>query len=185
MKRTTQVLSSLAAFAVAVGFISPAPTSAQERADGEKAIRRVLAAAEGAFNEHDPVACSMIFHPAAELTNPLGQEFQGRAALEAYYRSMFSGSDSKKDVPSFKDSRVTNGKTAIRFIRTDVATVDLRYTMTGVVGPYGKAWGPQKGLLTLVMTKEGGIWGITSNHVILFPELPPGVAVVPERRPNP
>ena len=184
MTRTPQLLPSLAAFAVAVSFISPAPASAQEQADGEKAIRKVLAVAEKAFNVHDPVAYSRAFHPAADLTNPLGQEFHGRTEMELYYRSMFSGNDSKKGVPSFKDAKVTNGKISIRFIRPDVATVDLRYTMTGAVGPDGKDWGAQRGLLTLVMTKEGGIWCITSNHVIVFPEPPPGVSVVPERPTN-
>ena len=53
--------------------------------------------------------------------------------------------------------------TRIRFIRPDVASVDVTWTQTGsVVG--GKDRGLRRGLMSWIATKEGGQWGVAVMH---------------------
>ena len=80
-------------------------------------------------------AYSLTFHPAADLTNPVGHEFHGREGVEAFYRMMFSEYDAKKGIPSLKAARVQGGEISVRFLRPDVACVELRQHDDGIHRP--------------------------------------------------
>ena len=60
--------------------------------------------------------------------------------------------------------------TTIRFIRPDVAAVDVKWEQTGAIAPDGKPWGTRKGLLSWVVTRENNEWLISVWHNL---ELPP------------
>ena len=53
--------------------------------------------------------------------------------------------------------------------------------MTGFIGPDGKDWGVRKGVLALVMTREGGTWAIMTAHIMDFPSPLPVASAVPPR----
>ena len=62
--------------------------------------------------------------------------------------------------------------THIRFLRPDVANVDVTWTQTGAV-LNGKDMGPRRGLLMWVVTKERGVWAISVMHNMDLPLEPP------------
>ena len=91
----------------------------------------------------------------------------GRKAIEAFHRPLFEG-DGTKGIPSFKNAVLKIVDSRIRFVRPDVASVDVTWTQTGSVLD-GKDRGLRKGLMTWIATKERGIWGIAVMHNMDLP----------------
>ena len=151
------------------------PTYAAGQTAGDKAqstsgardedeIRKVLADFAGAWNKHDAKAFSMVFAEDADFTNVRGTGASGRAEIEKFHAPLFA--------TTFKDTNQKMTKTKIRFIRPDVAAVDVWWEMTGAKGPEGQDIPLRKGLLNFVMTKEGDQWRITVMHNMDLPTSP-------------
>jgi uncharacterized protein (TIGR02246 family) len=80
----------------------------------------------------------------------------GRAEIEKFHAPLFA--------TRFKDTNQKIAKSKIRFIKPDVAAVDVWWEMTGAKGPEGQDIPLRKGLLNFVMTKEAGKWLILVMH---------------------
>ncbi|MBV9658065.1 MAG: hypothetical protein JO295_08135, partial [Verrucomicrobia bacterium] len=74
-------------------------------------------------------------------------------------------------IPSFKHADFKVLETKIRFLRPDVAAVDVTWTQTGAV-QNGHDMGARKGLLMLIATQERGQWGIAVMHNMDLPVAP-------------
>jgi uncharacterized protein (TIGR02246 family) len=142
---------------------------AGETAKDEDAIKAVVGAFARAMNAKDVVAFAHVFHADADFTNVVGVSAHGRKAVEEFHRPRFEGDGTKGS--SFKNAVLTILSTRIRFIRTDVASVDVAWTMTGAV-LNGKTSALRKGLLSWIVTKEEGRWGIAVMHNSEFPADP-------------
>jgi len=57
---------------------------------------------------------------------------------------------------------VTLGEIHIRLLRPDVAMACVRWTLAGVVDREGKLVRERRGLATLGLTKENGVWKIAT-----------------------
>ncbi|MDP9292634.1 MAG: SgcJ/EcaC family oxidoreductase [Verrucomicrobiota bacterium] len=134
----------------------------------EKSIHALLDAFGQAFAKLDAHAFSMVFHEDADFTNVWGMTAHGRQTIEDFHRPLLEG-DGAGMIPSFKRAEFKILETRIRFLRPDVAFVDVTWTQTGAV-QNGRDMGPRKGLLMLVATQEGGKWGIAVMHNM---DLPP------------
>jgi uncharacterized protein (TIGR02246 family) len=130
----------------------------------EAEISKVLAAFVEAWNKHDAKAFSMVFAEGADFTNVRGMSASGRAEIEQFHAPLFA--------TRFKDTSQKMTKTKIRLIRPDVAAVDAWWEMTGVKGPEGQDIPLRRGLLNLVMTKEGEKWLIMVMHNMDLPSSP-------------
>ena len=130
----------------------------------EEAIRKVLADFEEAWNKHDAKAFSMVFAEDADFTNVRGMSAHGRAEVEKFHAPLFA--------TRFKDTNQKMTKTKIRFIKPEVAAVDAWWEMTGAKGPDGQEIPLRKGLLNLIMTKEGDKWLIMVMHNMDLPASP-------------
>lgn len=158
--------------AVALGFMaaSPAMSRAGERpgADDEKALRALITAFGDAFAKLDAHAFSLVFHADADFTNVFGRSAHGRDAIEEFHRPLLEG-DGAGPIPSFKHAEFKVQDTRIRFLRPDVAEVDVDWTQTGAI-QNGRDMGPRKGLLMLVATREQADgWGISIMHNMDLP----------------
>jgi uncharacterized protein (TIGR02246 family) len=111
--------------------------------------------------------------PDADVTNVRGMTVRGRKAIEEFMRPLFEG-DTTKGNPSFKDAVHKVDEVRIRFLRPDVASVDLRWTQTGSKSPDGKDRGTRKGLASWVVTKEGGNWQVAVMYNLELPVAGPG-----------
>jgi uncharacterized protein (TIGR02246 family) len=122
----------------------------------EEGIKMALADFVEAWNKHDAKAFSLVFAEDADFTNVRGMSVHGRAEIEKFHAPLFA--------TRFKDTNQKIAKSKIRFIKPDVAAVDVWWEMTGAKGPEGQDIPLRKGLLNFVMTKEAGKWLILVMH---------------------
>ena len=148
------------------------PAGADDKAKDEVAIRELAAAFEKTHNKHDAKAFATLFAPEADFTNVRGMTARGRKAIEEFHRPLFEG-DTSKGNPSFKDAVLKVDEVRVRFLRPDVASVDILWTQTGSKAPDGKDRGTRKGLASWVAAKEGGRWQVAVMHNMDLPVVPP------------
>jgi len=129
------------------------------------AVRAVVDGLMNAWNGHDVKAFAALFTPDADFTNWRGAGASGRDKIEEFHARPFA--------TVFKDSHQRYSDCKIRFIRPDVATVDVHWEMTGMVDAQGNPRPPRNGLLSLVMVKESGKWEIAVMHNLDISALPP------------
>jgi uncharacterized protein (TIGR02246 family) len=151
----------LSSLAVALAF--GAPTAAAEK--DEQAIHDVMAHFVDAWNRHDAHAFSLVFAETADFTNVKGVGASGRVAIEQFHAAVFQ--------TMFKSSHQTASVKSIRFIKPDVAAVDVLWEMTGATDRSGAPVRLRKGLLNFVMTKQGEQWSILVMHNMDLPVEPP------------
>lgn len=121
------------------------------------AIAQTLDRLVDAWNTHDAHAFALTFTDDADFTNVAGAHAQGRANVEAFHAPMFAG--------IFKDSHQTGKIRSIRFLKPDLAAVDIEWEMTGAKSPDGKPRPYRRGLLNWVMAKQAdGSWLILVVH---------------------
>lgn len=135
-----------------------------EMSTEEQTIKQVIYNIEEAWNKHDAKAFSLLFAEDADFTNVFGQKAHGRAAIEQFHAPMFQ--------TIFKASRFTPTETSVRLINENLAAVDVTWEMSGATDPQGNPWANRKGLINLVMKKEGEIWSILIMHNMDLPLIP-------------
>ncbi len=132
-------------------YPGPDGTAARTTIDG------LVDALMSAWNRHDAAAFAAAFAEDVEFTNVFGLTFYGRAAIEASHAAIFR--------TLFKDSALIATDTSVRFVRADVAAVDLRWEMTDTGrDPEGRAWSKRHGLMSMVATEQAGAWHVTVCH---------------------
>jgi uncharacterized protein (TIGR02246 family) len=149
----------------AFGFahdVEAEPGDASATADIHDLVKRF----NQAVNAKDVKAFGSIFAEDGEFTNPVGMSVKGRAAIEHFHAALFS----ETNRPSFAHAHLKVLDSEIRFIRPDVATVDVKWEQTGASAPAGKPRGTRRGVLSWVVVRDHGQWSIVVWHNL---ELPP------------
>lgn len=131
----------------------------------EHAIRAVMDRFTDAWNHHDAKAFAAVFSEDADFTNVRGVGASGRANIEAFHAPVFATIFSKSH------QEYTNIKT--RFLRPDVAAVDVQWKMAGTLDAQGNPRPEREGLLNFVMVKNNGRWEIVLMHNLDISALPP------------
>ncbi len=127
----------------------------------EQTVGRLVRSLVDAWNVHDARAFAEAFAVDADFTNVFGMHASGRDAIERFHAPIFQ--------TMFKDSRLEATETRIRLIRPDIAAVDVRWSMTGARDPMGKEWPERRGLINLLVTRDGGGWSIAVMHNMDLP----------------
>jgi uncharacterized protein (TIGR02246 family) len=122
----------------------------------QQAIVSVVDRFVDAWNRHDAKAFAAVFAEDADFTNWRGAGASGRSNIEEFHAPMFA--------TIFKNSHQKYSSIKTRFIRPDVAAVDVRWEMTGAMDAEGNPQPDRHGLLMFVMTKNGGEWQILVMH---------------------
>lgn len=130
----------------------------------QQAIEGVMHRFVDAWNRHDAKAFASLFAEDADFTNWRGQGTSGRSKIEEFHAPMFA--------TIFKNSHQSHTAIKARFIRPDVAAVDVRWEMTGATDAQGNLRPPRQGLLSFVMTKDAGKWQILVMHNLDLTVLP-------------
>lgn len=126
----------------------------------ETAVRNIIQEEIAAWNAGDAVAYSRHFAVDGTFTNVRGQYFTGREAfLERHdfvFKGQFHGSKLKQDIVSLK------------FVRPDVAIVEVLTSVTGIQklspGTSTDDKGRLRTRLLQVMVKDGSEWKIVAYH---------------------
>lgn len=144
-----------------------AHSHATENILDEQPIKAVVNAFTQAMNAKDAAAFAKVFHEDADFTNVKGMSSHGRKAIEDFHRRLFEG-DGTQGFPSFKNAVFKVVETRIRFVRPDVANVDVTWTQTGSVLD-GRDRGLRRGLMSWLVTKESSGWGVLVMHNMDLP----------------
>jgi uncharacterized protein (TIGR02246 family) len=160
-------LCALATISFALGLAraqaqQPAGTAVQadtSALDGHH-IRALIAAQVAAWNADDAKAFSANFAEDGSFTNVRGSVFYGHRAFEERHAEIFR--------TFFKGSKLAMTVGKIRFVRPDVAIVDIATELSQLQGaPPGvklRADGRIRTRLQEVLVKDGGEWRIASYH---------------------
>jgi uncharacterized protein (TIGR02246 family) len=147
-------------------LLFPLLLAVQSRAEtDEQAIRAVMDSFMDAWNRHDAKAFAAVFAEDANFTNVRGVGASGRTKIEQFHAPVFATIFSKSH-QEYTDIKA-------RFIRPDVAAVDVHWKMSGVVDAQGNPRPDRDGLLNFVMTKNAGHWEIVVMHNLDISALPP------------
>ncbi|MBF9143269.1 SgcJ/EcaC family oxidoreductase [Hymenobacter properus] len=130
---------------------------AQAQSADETAVKSLIESFNAAFNAHDTKAFAAAFTEDADFTNWVGQSAHGRANIETFHVPILT--------VVYKNGAQKIANTKIRFIRPDVAAVDVQTDVTGGKTFDGKDMPPIKFLMNWVATKEpDGRWLIKVMH---------------------
>jgi uncharacterized protein (TIGR02246 family) len=155
MKTKAVTILSAYLLLVATGL----PVAAQSH-DDESRIRQIVAEQVAAWNVGDAKAFSLRFAKDGSFTNIRGTVFYGHRAFEDRHAEIFK--------TFFKGSKLAMSVSKIRFVRPDVAIVDVSTELSELRGlPPGvksTADGKIRTSLQEVLVKDGDKWWITSYH---------------------
>lgn len=118
------------------------------------------------WNKHDAHAVAMTYTEDCDFVNNFGNPTHGRAGMEATFGPFMTG--------VYSETHQTGQIRSIRFLKPDVAAVDVDWQMTGAKNQDGSARPTRKGIHSLIMTKQSeGSWLIAVMHVHEFTNTPP------------
>ena len=162
------------------GLRDGSTTTAGLRRTREKRIappsRRLCRNYMDMWNKHDVHAVAMTYTEDCDFVNTFGNLTHGRAGMEATFRPFMTG--------VYSETHQTGQVRTIRFLKPDVAAVDLDWQMTGAKNQDGTVRPTRKGLHSLIMTKQDdGSWLIAIMHVHEF-TVTPRLASPPATRPQ-
>lgn len=128
------------------------------------------------WNKHDVHAVAMTYTEDCDFVNNFGDLTHGRAGMEAVFGPFMTG--------VYSETHQTGQIRSIRFLKPDVAAVDVDWQMTGAKNQDGSMRPTRKGLHSLIMTKQSdGSWLIAIMHVHEF-TVTPRLASPPATRPQ-
>lgn len=146
------ILLALAVFCA--GSVAAAPQQDADRAAITKTVQNYM----DSWNTHDIRAVVMIYAPDCDFVNNFGDVTHGRDGMEKVFGPFMTG--------VYSETHQSGEVKSIRFVKPDVAAVDVTWEMTGAKNPDGTPRPTRKGLHSLVMTKQtDGSWQISVMHV--------------------
>ena len=116
----------------------------------EGAIRKTITAFNNARNAFDAKAIADLFDLDGTFTTPVGTSYLGRQAIQQFFASAFAS-------PEMRSSPSTRAIQRIRFLRPDVALVDVREEL-------GTASTAVRVLEITILIKRSGDWRIASIY---------------------
>jgi len=123
----------------------------------QKAVQNYM----DAWNTHDVHAVAMTYTEDCDFVNNFGALTHGRAEMEATFGPFMAG--------PYSNTVQTGHIRTVRYLKPDVAAVDVDWEMTGAKNPDGSVRPTRKGIHTLILIKQSdGAWLIAMMHVHEF-----------------
>jgi uncharacterized protein (TIGR02246 family) len=135
---------------------TPAPTD-------EELLNQLAADFETAWGQGDAAALAALWTEDGDTVTADGH-FQGRSAVEEYYRNGFE--------TALKGTSIEVETTSVRFLQSGVAVADGTYEITGATPPEGEQLPALKGLWMNVNVKVGDEWRIACSRPMVPVEPP-------------
>ncbi len=165
------------ALTVASVPMAAAPQQDVDRAAIAKAIQGYM----DSWNTHNVHAVAMTYAEDCDFVNNFGDVTHGRDGMEKVFGPFMTG--------VYSETRQSGTVRSIRFVKPDVAAVDVDWEMTGAKNQDGTPRPTRKGIHSLIMTKQSdGSWLIAVMHVHEFTATPritnPGQVGTPPMTPT-
>jgi uncharacterized protein (TIGR02246 family) len=126
----------------------------------ETEIRQLMSELTDAWNRGDAAAYGARYLPDATFTNVNGSFYVGREEFDLRHQEILRG--------VFRGTAVAMTMRKLRFVRPDVAIVDVDIELSGSrLRPQGVQVGPDgtlRSCLLMVLQKERGAWWIAAYH---------------------
>lgn len=157
--------------AVVVAAVLTTGCSTVAATSGERGARppgETAQAFADAWNRHDMDAFAALFGEQADFVNVIGLHWQGREQIQRAHAELHR--------TRMKDSRLAIQSHSVRMLRPDVALVHATWELTGDTGIDNLPSPPRHGVLSFVVTREGGRWLIAASQntdIVPLPNLPP------------
>src|SRR5262245_28229647 len=135
-------------------------SSAGSHPDDDAAIKRVVAQYEEYWNRHEFAKTAELRTEDSENVNVVGQR-SARADIAKGGPSFYQ--------QAFGNSTIHDTVISIKYLKPEVAAVDVAWEMTGAKCPDGSDASYRVGLKSLVMTKVRGKWLIAIFHNMDLP----------------
>lgn len=120
--------------------------------DDELAIKKAFAKSRESVEKRDADLRAELYTENAVFYNAFGVEREGREAIREFWKYVFASG-------TFNQSVFKITKEKIRFLRPDVAVVDIFEEVTGQRAPETGRELPSRSVhLTFIMTKKGKEW---------------------------
>jgi uncharacterized protein (TIGR02246 family) len=110
-----------------------------------------------------------LFADDAQFVNVIGLWWHSRAEIQKEHEALHS--------TRMRTSHLVATETAVRLLGADTAVLLQRWQLTGDTGIDGVTLPVRRGVMTLVMVKDGSRWRIVSaqnTDIVPLPNLPPG-----------
>ena len=151
---------------MSAALVYPATRAQSASGVDSAAIKQVAGKIEAAWDHHDPVAWAALFTEDADSTNLRGVAVHGRKNIEAFLTNLFNG--------VLKNSTFSGTVRSVRMLSPTLAVLDLDTSVSlGSKAADGSMSPPQKGLMSLILAKQGGQWLIEVFHEQDLPTTPP------------
>lgn len=155
----------LLCFAIAATGLATAARQSDAQDKDRAAITQAVQNYMDMWNKHDVHAVAMTYTQDCDFVNNFGDLTHGRAGMEATFGPFMTG--------VYSETHQTGQVRSIRFLKPDVAAVDVDWQMTGAKNQDGSMRPTRKGLHSLIMTKQSdGSWLIAMMHVHEFTATP-------------
>jgi uncharacterized protein (TIGR02246 family) len=182
MRAWGQIFMLLVSVAISSMSLAEAlPQNSGSSAGSDKDRAAVTATVENymaSWNKHDVQAVAATYTEDTDLVNNFGSLTHGRPQVVATFGPMLAG--------VYSETHQSGTVKSIRFIKPDVAAVDVDWEMTGAKNQDGSVRPTRKGLHTLIMTKQAdGSWLIAVMHIHEYtstPQYPPQTQAPPPTR---
>jgi len=125
--------------------------ASQSASSDEAAIRQIVQQVQDAWNAHDGKAFAAPFATDADYVVVNGMYIKGREAIEQGHTQIFS--------TIYKESKNAATVKSVRFLRPDVAVAHVEWNLEFRAGGETRK---AQAMNTMVLTKEGGRWGIAA-----------------------
>jgi uncharacterized protein (TIGR02246 family) len=125
----------------------------------EAAIRKLYARYTEAWNKHEPKAMAAFWTIDGDYMEPDGRHAKGRDEVEKLF--------TQEQQTVFKNSTLSLTIETVWFITQDVAMVDGKYDLSGVVDLQGKQLPVRTGHLTAILLREDGTWKVAAGRAMI------------------
>jgi uncharacterized protein (TIGR02246 family) len=136
----------------------------------EATIRRMATRFAETWNAHDMDAMAELFAEDADFVNVAGMRLKGKRQIRDEH--------AKRHEMQFKESVLSVRSVGVRFLKPDVALVQIDWRMEGDRDPDGTSRAPRTGIVSWVVLREANEWRIVSSHNTNV-RPPPGPTVTP------
>jgi uncharacterized protein (TIGR02246 family) len=126
----------------------------------DAAVREVVAGFSDGWNRHDARAMCASVAEDVQWVGWRGDVSQGRKQVEENHAALFAD--------LYKNTHRTDVVKSIRYLGTDLVSVDDFWTMTGARTRDGADWPYRAGYASFLMARRGGRWVVIISHTADF-----------------
>ncbi len=163
------MLAATAALIATATITLAADPPAPDRAAEFAAVNGVAAAFVDDWNRHDMKGFGSLFADDAQFVNVIGLWWHSRAEIQQAHEALHA--------TRMRTSHLAATESAVHLLGPDAAVLVQRWQLTGDTGIDGVTLPMRRGVMTLVIVKEGSRWQIASaqnTDIVPLPNLPPG-----------